>query len=132
MGFLPVKSEHGAAPPWEYLPAKAAQFHVGQVVEVTGGLLAPVAGAVTKVPTYICMHEGMTVYEGQTVPVIRVSDDRIYETTLAADAGAAEVGGKLQVSVDGLQVESGDGAFEIVELDGAAAGDTVRGRFVLG
>ena len=65
--------------------------------------------------------------------ITRVSRDYIYETTLAEAATGAVVGTKLQVEAGGLTASkpaTGSGTFEVVALDGTAAGDAVRGRWV--
>ena len=70
---------------------------------------------------------------GHADPVTRVSRDYIYETTLAEAATGAVVGTKLQVEAGGLMASkpaTGSGTFEVVALDGTAAGDAVRGRWV--
>lgn len=129
MAFLPVKSDHGAVLPFEYLPAAAGTYRVGQLVNVTSGKLAAIAADQATTPPYLCMAE-RTVEADELLPVTRVSAEYIYETTLAAAAAAAAVGGKLQVASGGLTAKTGAGTFEIVSLDGTAAGDVVRGRWV--
>lgn len=126
--FLPVKSDTGADTPWEYLPAAAGTYQVGQLLTVTGGKLAAISAASATTPPYVCMKEG-TVKDGENLPVIRVGDDEIYETTLAAAATDAVVGGKIKVAAGGLQATTGAGAFEITYAEGTAKGDLVRGRF---
>ena len=37
---------------------------------------------------------------------------------------------EVQVGEDGLTVAQGSGTFELVDVEGTQAGDTVRGRFV--
>lgn len=130
MSFVPVKSSHGATPPWEYLPAKADSYSCGQLVGTSGGLLEALNGPVTTVPPYLCMAEMTIVVDGELLPVTRVSKEAVFETTLSA-AGNAQAGSFLQVSAGGLQADDGAaGAFEAVSLEGNGQGDTVRGRFV--
>lgn len=129
MGFLPVKSDNGAVLPFEYLPAAADSYSVGQLLNVTGGKLAAIAVDQAATPPYLCMAQ-KKVETDELLPVTRVSAEYIYETTLAAAAAAAAVGGKLQVASGGLAAKTGAGTFEIVSLDGTAAGDVVRGRWV--
>lgn len=129
MSFLPVKGDSAAVIPFEYLPAAAGTYNVGQLVNVTGGKLAAIAADQATTPPYLCMAQ-KKVEADELLAVIRVSANYIYETTLAAAAAAAEVGGKLQIAAGGLTAKAGAGTFEIVSLDGTAAGDTVRGRWV--
>lgn len=127
--FVHCKGDTGAVPPWEHLRAAAGTYQAGQLLTVSGGKLAAISGALDTTPPYLCMAE-RTVEDGELLPVTRVSRDYIYETTLAAAAAGAAVGGMLQIASGGLKAETGSGTFEIVSLSGTAAGDTVRGRFV--
>ena len=130
--FLPVKSNTGAMLPWEYLGAAADTYQAGQMLTVTNGKLAKLGAASTTTPPYLCMADVTTV-AGQVIPVIRVDGDFIFETTLKAAASGAVIGTKLQVEADGLTASkpsTGSGTFEVVYLEGTAAGNVVRGRFV--
>lgn len=116
--------------PWEYLSAAAGTYKAGQALTVTGGNVAPIGAALKTTPPYICMAD-VTVTEGQTIPVIRVNDKAIYATELSAEAAAAVVGTKLEVSAGGLQVDAAAaGTFEVVSIEGTAAGSAVCGRFL--
>jgi len=126
--FLPIKSDNGALLPWEYMSAAAGDYKAGQLLTVDEGFLAAIEDATTEAPPYLCMAD-ITLEEGGILPVTRISEDYIYETTLAAADATAAVGGKLQIAAGGLEAAAGPGAFEIVYLDGKAAGDMVRGRF---
>lgn len=128
--FLPHTSDHGAVLPWEYMPAAAGTYQAGQLLTVSGGQLTAISAASATTPGYLCMAD-ITVEAGDNVPVTRIQDDQIYETTLSAAATAAVIGTKLRISAGGLQADAGaTGTFEITYIDGTAAGDMVRGRFV--
>ena len=128
MSFLPHQSDNGLQP-WEYYPAAGGSYTVGQMLTMNGGQLAPQTTASTVTPPYLCMAS-VTVTDGQLVPVIRVTRDVIFETQLSAAAEEAAIGTKLQVSAGGLQADAAAaGTFEVVFIDGTAAGNTVRGRF---
>ena len=72
-----------------------------------------------------------TYQAGQMLTVMtRVDGDYIYETTLKAQYDGAKPGVKMQVDADGVTASEGAGNFELVEVSGTNAGDTVRGRFV--
>lgn len=138
--FQPWKSDNGAVLPWEYLPAKAGTYHVGQALnlDATTGHLEAVAADLDTTPPYICNAEVKVETAGTPIPVSRTSRDVIYETTLQAAAAGTVAGSRLVVKSggtqvaagDGTQVAAGDGTFEVVSLDGTTAGSIVRGRFV--
>ncbi len=128
--FNPVKNDTGACQPWEYLPAAAGTYQVGQALNVSGGKLAAIEEASTVCPGYLSMKKG-TLVEGELLPVIRVRSDAIYESTLSEDAEDAAIGSCLQVSAGGLEVDgAAAGAFEVTYLEGTEEGAKVRGRFV--
>ena len=70
--------------------------------------------------------------------VTRVQGKYTFETELAAAAAAVKVGAKIQVASGGLKAKYVTGAsdaavpgtFEVVSLEGTAAGSMIRGRFV--
>lgn len=128
--FLRVKSDTGAANPWEYHDAAAGDYKVGQLLNMSEGKLTAISGAYTGVPAYICMAE-RTVVDGEALPVVRVNHTDIYETTLSAAAPEAKEGDKLEVSDGGLEADdTAAGAFELCAILGTEAGGIVRGRFV--
>lgn len=126
--FLPHVNDNGTHQPWEHLPAAAGSYSVGQLLNVSGGKLTAVSAASTTTPPYLC-QANITVEAGENVPVTRVSDDVIYETTLSTAAASATIGTKLQITAGGKQVDGGAaGSFEVVYIEGTAAGSVVRGR----
>ena len=127
--FSPHKSDTGAVPPWEYIPAAAGTYEAGQLLQVSGGKVAALSAASKTTPPYLCMGN-VTVEDGDTIPVSRVTRDMIYETQLSAAAAAATVGTMLEVTAGGKEVDAAAaGTFEVVAIDGTAIGDTVYGRF---
>ena len=130
MGFTVHKSDTGAVPPNEYLPAAVGTYEVGQMLTMTDGVLAPLASATTTTPPYICQSKTEIKEAGEKLTVNRVSKDVIYLTSLSAASAAAVPGGRLRVSEGGKQVSTGAGTFEIVSIDGTAIDSAVRGRFV--
>ena len=127
--FLPHQSDTGALQPWEYLPAAAGTYQVGQLLNVSGGKLTAISGASTTTPAYLCMSN-ITVAAGELVPVQRVSKNYIYETRLSTAAASAKVGTKLQVSAGGLKADgAAEGSFEVVFLEATTADAVVLGRF---
>ena len=127
--FTPHKYDVGATQPWEYLPAAAGEYHVGQLLKLDGGKLAAIDAAATKTPAYLCMSN-MTAADGENVPVTRVSHDVIYETTLGAEAADAVIGTMLQVSAGGMTADANaEGSFECTYIEGTETGAVVQGRF---
>lgn len=128
--FTPHKRDTGALQPWENIPAAAGTYQVGQLLNVTDGKLAAISAAETDTPAYLSMYSG-TVADGQMLPVIRVNSRIVFETALTAEAAAAKVGSKLQVSAGGLGVDAAaTGSFEITYIEDTAAGSRVCGRFI--
>ena len=128
--FLPHVNDKGTHQPWEYLPASAGTYKVGQLLNMSGGKLAALSAASKTTPPYLC-QANITVEDGENVPVTRVTNDVIYETTLSAEAAGAAIGSKLEVTAGGLQADAAAaGTFELVYVDGTAADSVVRGRFV--
>ncbi len=127
--FLPHKSDNGAVPPWEYLPAAEGTYQPGQLMKFSGGKLTAVSAACTTTPGFLCVASA-TITDGDLIPVTRVQRDLIYETQLSADAAGAAPGTMLQVSAGGLTADAGAaGTFEITYLEDTAAGSAVYGRF---
>lgn len=115
---------------WEYFPAAAGTYKNGQLLNVADGLLVPVEEASTAIPPYLCQCD-RTVKEGDVIPVVRVSTDAIYHTTLSAEAADAKIGSMLQITAGGEQVDaSAEGSFEVVGIEDTAEGSAVYGRFV--
>ncbi len=128
--FLIFTTDDGRMLPWEYLPASAITPKVGLALYQTGGNLA-VASGTTK-PTYISMREEETpLTTGDLIPVVRVQPDVVFETTLSAAAEGLQVGQKVTIAGDGLQVTgtTTSGVAEVIGFEGTEAGDRVRVRF---
>ena len=127
--FSPHKNDTGAVLPWEYLPAAADTYEAGQLLQVTDGKLAAISAASTTTPPYLCMAS-ITVEDGELLPVTRIDKDTIYESMLSAEAAEAKLGTKLQISAGGKEVDATvSGSFEVVAVEGTAAGSIVYGRF---
>ena len=129
MGFIPHSNEDGRVQPWEYLPAGAITPKVGMALYQSSGLLAAATG--TTKPTYIAMADYSAAQtSGTVIPVIRVVADQIYETTNSASLSGVNVGQKVTIHSDGMQVTgtTSSGVAEIVAKDGDAAGSRVLVR----
>ena len=126
--FYP-KNMRGALQGWEQLPAAAGTYKAGQLLNASGGKLVPISAASKTTPGYLCMAD-MTVADGETLPVQRVTKDTIFVTQLSAEAADAAIGSLLEVSAGGLQADgTAAGTFEVVYIEGTAAGSEVHGRF---
>lgn len=123
------KNDTGAVAPFEYLPAAAGEYEAGQLLTVSGGKLAAIAEASNKTPPYLCVGN-KTVADGELLPVVRVNATTIYKTALSAEAAAATIGTKLEISAGGKEVDgAAAGTFEVTYIEGTDAGAVVYGRF---
>lgn len=113
----------------EYLPAGKMKVSMGEALTVTGGKLA----AATGKPSYISAYDSQDkeVDEGTLIPCFRVLDEMVFRTSASAALTGVEIGTKVTISADGMQVTAttDSGVAEIVSKDGDAVGDTVRVRF---
>ena len=126
--FLPHKSDNGLQP-FEYYPAAAGTYEIGQLLNVTNGKLVAVAAVSTTTPAYVSMGQG-TLADGEVLPVIRVNHEMIFATTLSAETAGAKLGALLEVSAGGKEADgAANGTFEVTGVEGTAAGSTVYGRF---
>ena len=126
--FVPHQSDNGLQP-HEYYPAAAGSYEVGQMLNFSNGKLTAVAAASNTTPQYISMAKA-TLADGEILPVLRVTENMVFETTLSAAADGVTIGSKLQVSAGGLEADSAaEGTFELLQIEGTDIGSVVRGRF---
>lgn len=125
--FTVHKHDSVGTTPWEYLPAAAGTYKVGQALKVAAGKVTA-SGALTTTPAYICMAE-KTAKDGEILPVIRVRKDLVFKTQLSAKNTDLAIGSLLSVAADGLSAAATAGTFEVAGFDGKEAGDAVYGRF---
>lgn len=128
--FLPHKTAEGKVIPWEYLPCSAITPKVGMAMTQSSGNLAIATG--TTKPTYICMAEyGAAVTAGTIIPVIRVDNETIFETTSSEAMTSRNLGDKVTIYTGGLQVTATttSGVAEIVGFDSKASGGKLYVRF---
>ena len=135
MAFLIHSIDNANVVPWEYLPAGAIQPKIGMALTQTSGQLA-IAATTTK-PTYISMAEyGSAVTAGTLIPVIKVRDDIVFETTSSANfTSDNKPGTVVQLhGSSGMQVTAtaSSGVATIVSFDGAGKAnvDKIRVRFL--
>lgn len=131
MAILPYKYDDGHHDPWEMLPVSASlTAALGTGMVLSSGKLA-IAGA-TAVPEYILMRSIAGLEAGTLVPVIRVSADTEYETTLSVASASIAIGAKYTTtgaSDTKITATSTSGVAEVTGFDGTAAGSKVRVRF---
>lgn len=122
--------DDGHNPPHEYHPASSTLTpKVGMALKIQDGKLATATAGDAVNYVSMCEREAACV-DGERIPVIRAGSDIIFETTAQAALSGVNVGDKVQISEDGLQVTATkDGCAEIVYKSGDAAGDMVRVRF---
>ncbi len=118
-----------STPALEYLPCSAIVPKIGMAMAMADGLLEVANGATA--PTYICMTKRDEACKaGELIPVIRVQHNTVFATTFANNDEGVELGFKLQISADGLQVTTTvGGPAEVVGYEGTDEGDTVYVRF---
>lgn len=130
MAFLIHSVDDGHVLSIEYLPCSAITPKIGMALTQTAGNLA--LATATTAPTYISVCERETACTaGDIIPVVRVSDDTVFETTFAAAATTIKPGDKVTLHTDGLQVTATTtaGVAEIVYMNGTASGSMCRVRF---
>lgn len=128
--FTPVNYGGHNPPAVEYLPAGAITPKFGMAVA-----LNPSTGylAASAKPTHISVMEASAALTaGTIIPVIRISDNIVFESTLDGTT-TLKAGALADVDSTGMLID-GDGStnkvFLIEVLEGAAQGSKVRGRFV--
>ena len=130
MAFIPHVYDKGMPDAFEYLEVTASETIVlGEALKLSSGKLTKCSG--TTKPEFIAMQAVTSAPSGTRIPVIRVSDDTVYETTLQAEYSAIAKGLKQTIHTDGLQITTTttSGVAEIIDWDGTAAGSKVRVRF---
>ena len=130
-GFIPHSIEDGHVPAFEYLPCSAITPKIGMALTMSSGNLAIATG--TTKPSYISMMEkDAACTAGDIIPVIRVTEDIIFEVTNSASLSGVSVGAKVTLHAsNGMQVTgtTASGVAEIVNKSGDASGSRVLVRF---
>lgn len=128
--FTPVNYGGFNPPAVEYLPAGAITPKFGMAVALNSstGYLAASAK-----PTHISVMEASAALAaGTLIPVIRISDNIVFESTLDGTT-TLKAGALADVDSTGMLID-GDGStnkvFLIEVIEGTAQGSKVRGRFV--
>lgn len=128
MAFLLQNMDVGQTPPIEYRQVTAEEAVVlGEaLVTASTGLLTK-CGATAK-PEFMAVGPQD---EKDVAPVVRVQDYQVWETQLSAAGTSLKIGNKVTLETDGLRVTAttASGVAVIVDMEGAAVGDSVRVRF---
>lgn len=130
MAFKLYSTDDGHVPAWEYLPVDNIKPEVGLGLAFgdNGKLKA------SATPTHICMRtETDYVGSNAVLPVVKISEDQVWESRLYSAAASAQIGDKADISSSGLWVNaasSTNGNFQITYLEDTAMDSVVRGRFV--
>jgi hypothetical protein len=131
MAFTPVRNLDGSSDPLEYyLLTDAEGVTIGEGLVQSSGRLTKVGATAT--PEFIAMKTQAAEDTSVTkIPVIRVKENREFETVSTATVASTLVGNKVTIHTDGLKVTATttNGVFLISATDGATTESTVRGFF---
>lgn len=125
-GFIPFdRVEY----PIEYLPAAAITPKIGMALAMNnaGNLAA------SATPKYICLTEGKAAVAAGTIIPVMVIDKEIRFSAKLDAATSFKAGTVAQITADGMTVDadgSTNGVFLLEQINSAAAGGEVIGRFV--
>jgi len=122
----------GASCAFEYLLGTNDEaYTLGEALSLSSGALT--ACAATTTPTFICMKTQAAETTAVTpLPVIRVTEDQEYATTLSASGTGLYIGDAVTISADSLEATAttGSGVFYLSEIfDSGADGSVVHGYF---
>ena len=126
MAFRIYQTADGHMPPWEYLPLDFdVTPHAGLALIMVNGILTTAED--TDTPQFICMQEGK---KKEFIPVIRVTDDIVFETRNTADFESIFIGDKVTLK-NGLFVTATteDGVATVIDFDAPAKDSRVRVKF---
>lgn len=130
-GFKQASSLDGSSDPYEYYLLTDNEGAIaGEALVQTSGRLTK-CGA-TATPEFIAIADRTAEATSATLlPVIRVKENREYETTSSATVAVTLIGAKVTLNTNGTQVTATttSGVFEVSHTDGATTNSTVRGYF---
>lgn len=126
--FKIANSRSLAQRPFEYMITTDNEaISLGEALVLSSGALT--ACGATATPEFIAMK---AVTDESTIPVVRVMEDDVFETTFAADGSSLNVGESVTIHSDSLQVTATktSGVFKITKFMGdGTSGTSVRGMF---
>lgn len=126
MAFLPYSYDHGQPLPSAYIQSAGGDVAVGLCLAVSGG-----TAALSVKPEYIALCDRAAA-EGEVIPAMRVTRDMVFEAPLHGAAAGLKPGSLADVAEDGLSIANTSAVknVQIIAMDGTAAGDLCRCRFV--
>lgn len=110
----------------EYILGTASEAIThGELLKLASGKLTKASG--TDVPEFVSLGEGT----GVVIPVKRLYEDEVYQTTLSAAGASLNIGDKVTIASDGLRATATttSGVFAITEILDSAQGGKVNGMF---
>ena len=110
----------------EYIMGTAAEaITVGELLKLSSGKLTKASG--TDVPEFLAEGSGT----GVIIPVKRIYEDEVYQTTLSAAGTSLNIGDKVTIASNGTQATATttSGVFAITEILDSAQGGKVNGMF---
>ena len=110
----------------EYIMGTAAEaITVGELLKLSSGKLTKASG--TDVPEFVAEGSGT----GVIIPVKRIYEDEVYQTTLSASGSSLNIGDKVTISSAGTQATATttSGVFAITEILDSSSGGKVNGMF---
>lgn len=98
---------------------------VGELLKLSSGKLTKASG--TDVPEFVALGSG----NGTIIPVKRIYEDEVYQTTLSASGSSLNVGDKVTIASNGSQATATttNGVFMLTEIIDSASGGKVNGMF---
>jgi len=126
-----VKHDLNTQFPTEYLlMADGEAVAYGEALVLTSGKLTK-CGA-TAVPEFIALRtQALEATSVTKIPVVRVSEEQMFEVKSMATVAASVVGSKVTLHSDGLLVTAtaSSGVFYVDSTDGVTTTSLVRGHF---
>ena len=114
--------------PFEYYTTTDNEaITLGEGLVLTSGALTKVGATAT--PEFIAMKATADL---ATIPVVRVTEDMVLETTFSTTATSIVVGDSVTIHTDGAQVTAttSSGVFKVTKiLGGGVSGTAVQGMF---
>lgn len=110
----------------EYIIGTTSEaISVGETLKLSSGKLTKASG--TDVPEFIALGSG----NGTIIPVKRIYEDEVYQTTLSAAGTSLNIGDKVTISSAGTQATATttSGVFMLTEIIDSASGGKVNGMF---
>lgn len=126
----------GHDPVWEWVPAKAGTYLIGDAMYYAASLLSPVAtgaGQDTDGGThYICMQNVTIAVDGDIIAAVKSASDIVWRTKLSVASASIALNAKYTIHTDGRGITATvtKGCFTVDKFDGKLAGDYVYGTLI--